>query len=57
MYYFFPKVYEGEYHKDKRHGNGVYTWPSGASFEGSFFRDLKEGPGKFTSAKGDIFEV
>lgn len=47
----------GEYHNDKRHGNGVYTWPSGASFRGTFREDLKEGPGVYRSPQGEKFEV
>lgn len=51
------KVYEGKYHNDKRHGKGVYTWPSGASFKGTFKEDLKNGLGLYTSPQGEKFEV
>ena len=28
--------YQGEWVGNKRHGYGVYTWPSGAKYEGEY---------------------
>ena len=51
------QVYEGQYHNDKRHGEGVYKWPNGASFTGTFKEDLKHGLGTYISPHGVKFEV
>ena len=51
------QTYEGEYVGDKKHGQGSYTWPSGARFSGHFEGDQKEGHGVFQSPEGEKFEV
>lgn len=49
--------YEGEYHRDRKHGSGVYRWPSGAYIAGQFNQDYKEGLCVYISADGEKFEV
>ena len=54
---FFLQVYDGKYHNDKRHGYGVYKWPSGATYVGKFKEDLRSGQGTYISPYGEKFEV
>ena len=49
--------YEGEYQGDRKHGSGVYRWPSGAYISGQFYQDCKEGLCVYVSADGEKFEV
>mmetsp|Transcript_93301 Transcript_93301/g.273128 ORF Transcript_93301/g.273128 Transcript_93301/m.273128 type:complete len:311 (+) Transcript_93301:67-999(+) len=38
-------VYEGQYCKDKKHGNGRFTWPSGKAYEGQWVCGQRHGTG------------
>lgn len=42
--------YQGEWVSNKRHGYGVYTWPSGAKYEGEYQYDKRHGNGKLRYA-------
>ena len=42
--------YSGEWVQNKRHGLGIYTWPSGAKYEGEYKYDRRHGNGKLTYA-------
>lgn len=48
--------YEGEFHDDKRHGQGVMRWPDGSSYNVSWQADLPHGRGVFTDPDGRSFE-
>ena len=37
--------YEGEYHLDKKHGEGFFEWESGNTYKGGYFEDERHGYG------------
>lgn len=39
-----------------KNGEGVYKYPSGASYEGKWVNDKREGKGIYKSADGDVYE-
>jgi hypothetical protein len=41
--------YEGEMRDDKKHGRGIYTWPSGSRYEGDWCEDKHHGHGMKTT--------
>ena len=52
LFYEDGRTYEGEYHKDQKHGWGVYTWNTGKKYEGPWLVGKQHGKGKFTNEKG-----
>ncbi len=49
-------LYEGEYKKGLKDGNGVYYYPSGEKYEGKFTNGVKEGKGIFYWKDGSRWE-
>lgn len=45
------------FHRDYRHGEGLYSWPSGYRFTGKFYLNKKEGYGKKEYPDGSTFQV
>ena len=53
------EVYEGEFKENKKHGKGVYVWPSGndrQQYAGEFKNGLYEGEGIMTYYDGTKYE-
>ena len=48
--------HEGEYHEDKRHGYGCYTWDSGDRYEGYWGEGRMSGKGVKYMANGDVYD-
>lgn len=48
--------YNGEYYKDKKHGIGVYTWPSGNQYQGNYVNDKREGYGEMCWTDGSYYK-
>lgn len=49
-------VYEGEYLNGARHGEGTYTFGSGARYVGEYRENLKHGQGTFYYVDGSVYE-
>lgn len=49
-------VYEGDYLNDKKHGYGVFRWPSGNYYEGEFCEDERHGKGRMVWTDGSEYE-
>ena len=49
-------IYEGQYKKGVKDGNGVYYYPSGEKYEGKFCNGIKEGKGVFYWKDGSRWE-
>ena len=49
--------YSGMYFKDRRHGQGEYSWPDGTAYTGLFYMEKKEGYGTFNFPDGCVFKV
>jgi hypothetical protein len=32
-------IYKGDVQEAKKHGLGIYTWPSGTKYDGSWYKD------------------
>lgn len=47
--------YKGEYFDNMKHGQGVYSWPTGDVYTGQFFKGMKEGFGIVRYSNGDVF--
>lgn len=47
--------YEGEWQKDKKHGQGICYFPDKSVYEGSFSGDVFDGYGKYTWNNGDVY--
>ena len=57
MQYADGTIYEGEWHQENRHGQGILLMPNSDRYEGMWYNDLKEGPGKFVyRSKRQIYE-
>ena len=39
--------YEGEYHKDQKHGFGIFRWSDGRQYSGYWAKGLQHGPGVY----------
>ena len=50
-------MYEGEFSKGKKHGNGVMIMGNGEKFEGRFKDDKIDGKGRFFKGDGSIVEA
>ncbi len=48
--------HEGDYHEDKRHGYGCYTWDSGDRYEGFWGEGRMSGKGVKYMANGDVYD-
>ena len=49
-------IYEGEYKKGVRDGNGIYYYPNGEKYEGKFRNGIREGKGVFYWKDGKRWE-
>ena len=49
-------LYDGEYKKGYKEGNGIYYYPSGEKYEGKFMNGVKEGKGIFYWKNGNKWE-
>ena len=49
-------IYEGEYKKGVKDGNGVYYYPNGEKYEGKFSNGIREGKGIFYWKDGNRWE-
>lgn len=45
-------VYEGDFHKGHRHGQGLYTYANGDTYEGEWYKGKKHGRGVYISKGG-----
>uniref|UniRef100_A0A1I8JBR1 Radial spoke head 10 homolog B n=1 Tax=Macrostomum lignano TaxID=282301 RepID=A0A1I8JBR1_9PLAT len=54
--YMLRNIYEGDFFKGRRHGYGVFYYPSGSRYEGQWANDMKCGHGKFIFKNGRVFE-
>jgi hypothetical protein len=46
--------YEGEYHMDRRNGQGTYWYADGRSYSGEYKDDRPNGQGKQTDSDGSV---
>ena len=47
--------YEGEWNGKRRHGKGIFEWPSGARYEGNYENNQRQGQGTLTYADGSVY--
>lgn len=48
--------YEGEYHADKKHGYGIFSWASGNVYKGNYEDDLRCGYGEMYWGDGSYYK-
>lgn len=48
--------YEGEWHKDRKHGRGTYCWCDGDRYEGEYHDDKMDGYGCYYFSDGTRYE-
>ncbi len=48
-------IYDGEWLDKKKHGYGVYRYPSGSTYEGQWKNNVKDGLGVYTFGKGGSY--
>ena len=48
------RQYQGEFCKDRREGQGRFSWPNNDVFEGTYRNDMRDGLGKLTYANGTV---
>ena len=44
----------GDYHEDKKEGEGTLEWPDGRVYQGPWKNGKQHGRGKFKNRKGDV---
>jgi len=50
-------TYEGDFHNNKKHGKGTFTWGiSGNKYEGNFIEDQREGFGIYKWLNGTVYK-
>ena len=49
-------IYEGQYKKGQKDGNGIYYYPNGEKYEGKFCNGIREGKGTFYWKDGSRWE-
>ena len=49
-------VYEGEFVKGKRQGEGTYIFSDGEKYSGQWFQDQQHGRGVFTFKNGNVYD-
>ena len=49
-------IYEGDWEQDLMHGQGVYTFTSGAVYTGQWVKGKRQGDGKITYLDGSSYE-
>ena len=49
-------TYAGDYYKDKKHGIGIYTWPSGNQYRGNYVNDKRNGYGEMYWTDGSFYK-
>lgn len=50
------ETYEGEYDKDKKHGQGKMTYADGSYYEGTWKQDIMHGSGKLVTCDNEVYE-
>ncbi len=48
--------YEGDYENDKKHGEGIFRWPSGNEYRGKFVNDFRHGFGEMNWVDGSYYK-
>jgi hypothetical protein len=48
--------YNGDYFRDKKHGIGIYKWPSGNEYRGNYVNDKREGYGEMYWTDGSFYK-
>lgn len=48
--------YEGQWRRDKKHGQGSATFSDGSIYKGQFVRDVMEGQGTYTWVSGHEYK-
>lgn len=54
-FYIKGERYEGEWHDDRKHGYGVYTWDDGDRYEGQWVAGRQEGHGSYIWGNGSSY--
>ena len=48
--------YDGNWRANRRHGFGIFKWPSGAIFKGEFKNDRRNGKGEIKYSDGSQYD-
>ena len=51
------EIYEGEWHENRKHGKGKYTYQNGGIYNGDFVNDLPHGFGEYIQTDQSYFKV